>query len=234
MPPHALSIPLVLLPGLDGTGLLGRSLVARFAAAKLVTYPPDRVSSFEELVAHVRAAIESQPRVILVGESYSSAIALRYAAAYPQQVAAVVLIAGFIAPPWTRALAPAMWAWLFRIRPPRWIVRWAFAGAGADDERVDHVIATVRSVKPHVISGRLRQVLTTDHTPVVRGLGAPVLYVAGESDRLVRRDSIRRVQEALPQTKVVYIPGPHVLSETHPDEVADAIREFVAGISGVP
>jgi pimeloyl-ACP methyl ester carboxylesterase len=221
---------ILILPGLDGTGNLGRRLQARLAGSQLITYPRDRVLTFDESVRLVHAAVEHDDRVIVVGESYSGAIALRYAAAYPQRVVGVVLIAGFVEPPWTRALAHVMWAWLFRVRPPRWVVRWLFAGWDANDALVDYVIDTVRSVKPEVVSGRLRQVLTTDHTAAVRDVTVPVLYVAGESDRLVKRSSLDRVRDVFPRATVARVAGPHVLSETHPDEVARAIEVFAAKI----
>lgn len=233
MPTDPTPLQLVILPGLDGTGMLGQRLHDRLRGSVLLAYPRDRVLSFDELVDLVRASIARHERVVLIGESYSAVVALRYAARYPEQVAGVVVTAGFISPPWTRALAHVMWAWWFRIRPPRWIVRWLFAGWDADDQMTDHVIAAVRSVKPEVVSGRLKQVLTMDHSSAVRGVRVPVLYVAGESDRLVKRGSIDRVRDVLPQTKVVRVPGPHVLSQTQPEPVAAAIEAFVAEISGV-
>jgi hypothetical protein len=67
-----------MLPGLDGTGLLFRPLVAAMpdTGTKVVSYPNDKALSLDE---HARWAIRNLPggKAVLVAESFSGLVALR-------------------------------------------------------------------------------------------------------------------------------------------------------------
>ncbi len=226
-------ILIILLPGLDGTGILSQRLKQQLPDAQLIVYPCDQIQTTDELVALIRANAKDCSRVLMVGESYSGAIALRYAAKYPQQVSGVVMIAGFIAPPWPTWMAKLVGAWMFRIRPPKWFVRMMFTGFWSQASDVRIVIEAVRTVSPTVLVDRLRKALSIDHRTAVASVIVPILYIAGKSDRLVGRRSADRVRKLLPQTRVVRIAGPHVLSHSTPEAVASHIMAFVSQLPEV-
>ena len=72
------SLTLVLLPGLDGTGLLFEPLLAALPSSirtQVVAYPPDQSLSLAEYAALVRKLLPKGD-VVLLAESFSGLVAL--------------------------------------------------------------------------------------------------------------------------------------------------------------
>src|SRR6476659_7993753 len=117
---------IVLMPGLDGTGDLFRPLLGVIPpryATRVVTYPVDRFIPYADLLGVVEQQIGDEVDVVLVAESFSGPLAVRYAAARPERVAAVVLCASFVRPPfwgWLRWFLVPAW---FRAPPPGFVIR---------------------------------------------------------------------------------------------------------------
>ena len=89
--------PLVLVPGLDGTGLLFYRQVPllerryRVATHRL----RDTAVAIDELVSELHdrvTEVAPDARVTLVGESFGGALSLTYALAHPERVARLVVI----------------------------------------------------------------------------------------------------------------------------------------------
>ena len=100
---HEMTLPsLVLLPGLDGTGLLFGPLLAALpseVAPIVVSYPGDSPLAYSELLPLVLAALPTDRPFVLLGESFSGPLAVMAAAARPAGLVGVVLCASFIRNP---------------------------------------------------------------------------------------------------------------------------------------
>ena len=71
---------LVLLAGMDGTGLMFGPFVRCLPEgirAAVVRYPTDRECSFQELAEIARAAVPAEGPAIILGESFSGLVAHR-------------------------------------------------------------------------------------------------------------------------------------------------------------
>src|SRR5512132_2542239 len=90
--------PLVLVPGMDGTGrLFYRQIPLLSRRFRVVTYAlRDTAEDMDTLVADLAAVVEAvapgQQRAIIVGESFGGALALSFAVAHPDKVRAVVTL----------------------------------------------------------------------------------------------------------------------------------------------
>ena len=87
---------LVLLPGMDGTGILFEPLLDALPqgwTAQVVRYPPDKPLGYESLLDVVLHAIEGNEPFMLVGESFSGPLALMAALGKPAGLQAVILCA---------------------------------------------------------------------------------------------------------------------------------------------
>ncbi|HEX6058450.1 MAG TPA: alpha/beta fold hydrolase [Gemmatimonadaceae bacterium] len=93
--------PLVLVPGLDGTGLLFYRQVPLLARRhRVVTYAlREDAPSMDALVEQLRRVVDlaapDGARATIVGESFGGALALSFALAHPGRVAAVVVLNSF-------------------------------------------------------------------------------------------------------------------------------------------
>ena len=230
MPPR-----LLLLPGLDGTGALFEPFLDALPGAfdsAIVSYPPDATLDYDACAAVARAAAPTDGPWIAVGESYSGPVALQLAAEPPTGLAGVVLVASFVT-------SPAGWAagWLarlaapvaFRLRPPRWALRWLLAGGDrALARRVGEAVATVR---PEVLGARLRAVLAVDARAEAAACPVPVLYLRGTRDRLVPRRCGTEVAELAPQVRVADLNAPHLVLQSAPAAAAAELGRWALGLA---
>jgi pimeloyl-ACP methyl ester carboxylesterase len=80
-------------------------------------------------------------------------------------------------------------------------------------------IATCRQLHPEAYAGLAGQYAALD---------LPTLIIWGEEDPLISVDNGRRLQAAIPASRLVIIPGcGHIPQEERPDETAAAMRDFL-------
>jgi pimeloyl-ACP methyl ester carboxylesterase len=93
--------PVILVPGMDGTGLLFYRQVPLLARSyRVVTYAlRDTAATMDVLVSDLARIIDTvaptERRAIIVGESFGGALALSFALARPEQVSRLVILNSF-------------------------------------------------------------------------------------------------------------------------------------------
>jgi pimeloyl-ACP methyl ester carboxylesterase len=229
-------LTLLLLPGMDGTGELFSDFVKHLPAwidPKVVRYPRHDYYSFADLSAAARSAIPPSEPFVLLAESFSTPIAVRVAADRPANLLALIVCAGFVQPPIggifgrsLSALAPAF----FRLPLPAFAVRALLVGRGAPSGLVNQVKTTISSVRPKVLSLRLRRLLSCDETASLAKLQVPMLYLQATDDRLIDKYSFEVVRGAKPDAILQRIPGPHFLLQRKPQAAVDAILAFIESL----
>lgn len=228
---------LVLLPGLDGTARLFSGFVAQLGreAAVIPCALPERQSqSFDELT-HWAVAQLPPGRIVLLGESYSSAIAVRVAAAVPDRVAALILTAPFDHPPVPSLAAPFLRLFApfaVSFAPPTAAIRKMLTGPDASPELVADVEEAIGLPSAWALAARVRE-LSRSHIPdaTIEGLRAPTLILAGKHDQMVQPAHFARLAK---KAKVVEIDGPHLLLQVRPKLCAQAILTFLDEIGQRP
>lgn len=225
----------VLLPGLDGTGLLMRGLVDAMgtdADVQVVSYPPDRVLGYAALVGMVRDALPTARPFLLVAESFSGPVGCALAASRPKGLLGLVLCASFVSSPF-----PALrrLSFLLRFAPIRAIPAGPLAmlllGRWSSPAQVDALNHALRAVSPRVLRGRAKEALTAAPVETLGEVNVPVLYLRATADRLIPRTASRRLQLLLPSATVVAIEGPHFLLQAAPAVCAAAIHSFARRIT---
>jgi pimeloyl-[acyl-carrier protein] methyl ester esterase len=120
----SLMLRLVLLPGMDGTGELFSNFVDALPASfetVTVRYPTDRYLAYLELEDLVRVACSGTAPFMLVAESFSTPLAIKYAATNPANLEGVILCTGFATSPvkgWRRLLGSLLAPLVFRVPLP--------------------------------------------------------------------------------------------------------------------
>ena len=227
-----MSLPtLVLLPGLDGTGLLFRPLLEALSPelpARVVTYPPDRELGYEALLERVLDALPADGPFILLGESFSGPLALMAAARRPAGLVGVVLCASFhrcphpYVPGWLGCLVRP---WLLRI-VPRFSQVKGLLGCYATPALRVLVREALALVAPEVFACRLRAVLMVDVAADLAGCPVPLLYLRGSRDWVVPFWNAKRVRRVLPTADIRVIPSPHMVLQTQAQLACDALLSF--------
>jgi pimeloyl-ACP methyl ester carboxylesterase len=226
-------IPLVLLPGLEGSGTLFADFVAELPPEIhpiVAPYPRGTFLPYSELVHWLAGIVPSDRPFALLGESYGSPLAVQFAATHPPNLTAVILTAGFISNP-VRRLGPLPWllsrAPVFRIPPPDLLLEYFVIGFGASQKLKAAVRSASRSEDAAVLARRARAVIGCDARKEIQQIRVPVLYLQAARDRLVRRGSLEEINRLHPETVAVSIPTAHLLLQRQPQLAAKTIAAFL-------
>ena len=230
-------ITLVLLPGLDGTGLLFGPIVDRLANGiepLIVRFPGDTPLGYRELLPVVEKRLPAGPFVLL-GESFSGPLAVMVAAKRPQNLRGLILCASFVRSPaawlpnWCASLVRP---YQFRLYPIVARARLLF-GRFADPAVRRLAEKAVASARRDVLAQRIREVHRVDVSEQLRSCNVPVLYLRGTKDLLVRKASMRHVLEVYPQTQVSTLLAPHMVLQSEPAAAGAVICSFIQAVGAV-
>jgi len=224
---------LVLLPGMDGTGELFREFVKALPdeiKTEVVRYPGDVILSYVDLMPFVLAAIPESAPFVLLAESFSTPLAIEFAASCPSNLKGVIICVGFVASPaqgWRRLVASLFAPVAFRVTPPKFVLRFLMAGRDAPLSRRVPVGSALSEVEPKVMAARLRAVLRCDVRAELGRVAVPIFYLQAMQDRLVGGDCVEEILRVRPETVVEAIDGPHQLLQRHPQRSAGIVAEFL-------
>lgn len=224
---------LVLLPGLDGTGELFADFIAALPQSFIATsvaYPKDRFLSYRDLQPIVNAAVPQSERFVLIAESFSTPLAVRYAATRAANLAAVVICAGFIGSPigsWSAVVKAVAKPWFFRLSPPRLVLKYFLAGKNATPTLVQNLRRTLQAVSPEVLSARVGEVLDCDASDDLRRTTVPLMYLQATNDRLLSSSCRDEFFQIRPDIVHKQIPAPHLLLQREPQKAAMLITTFI-------
>jgi pimeloyl-ACP methyl ester carboxylesterase len=225
------SITLVLLPGLDGTEVFFRPLIAvlpEWVNPVVVTYPTAGANHYSDLLGLVLAAVKDSKDFYVLGWSFSGPLALMLAARVPSKVRGVILCATFVRPP----LPGLVWLRFAVTAPVVWIVRLVrrlpllLTSHSTDAYRRDKA-ATWNRVPSRILAARAKAILALDARDCLRGCSRSVLYLAGSRDKVIPRRNVDEIMKELPATKLVTVDGPHLALYTNPQAAVSAIVEFM-------
>ena len=225
-------ISIVLLPGMDGTGLLFGPLLRNLGGdvkAVAVSYPPTTPLSYEELLPLVRSVLPREAPYVLLGESFSGPLAVMLAAERPPNLKALLLAATFIRNPirWIPGRAGALATpAIFRLSKPFVLAKALMSGHGS--RNLMALINEAHSrVAPAVMAARARAILSVNVEAELKAVRAPIFLLRGASDMVVPRTISQEIEKARPNVRSFQIPGPHLVLQANPDQSASVIRQIV-------
>jgi len=233
-------LPVVLLPGLDGSGRLFDPLLAALAARpsrlapRVLALPHDAPRAYDEYLAVVQEALPRRGAFALLAESFSGPLAVRAAAGRPAGLTGLVLAATFLRrplAPWLAPLSPLVGAPLFSLPllPPA--VRWLLAGADAPDELVSAIRAAVADVPAAVLARRAREALAVDVRAALARTEVPLLLLSARRDRLLRPGMAEELLEARPDAQTETVDGPHTILQARPAACLERLVPFLEALA---
>jgi pimeloyl-ACP methyl ester carboxylesterase len=222
---------LVLLPGLDGTGILFRPFLAGLPkgfGAKVVAYPPSKPLSLTELGELV---IEQLPPrdFILLAESFSGLVALSILDRIAGRVRGVVFCAAFATPPRPTLLniftsLPAVGAMVKKT--PDLLLKEFGAGPDAPPALISLLREALSSVAPEVLARRLAIVGRRQKFGKLANI--PCYYIQATQDRLVPSSAAEWFRDHFEQFELKRVHGPHFLLQARPEECGDLVAKIVS------
>lgn len=223
---------LVILPGLDGTGLLlaeFAQVLSTFFQVQVITYPTDEPLSYDELLGHVRARLPAGP-FLLIGESFSGPLALRLAAEHLTRVRGVILGASFarLDLPLKSVLSSlsGLLAWVPAACAPMWLLDGVLSNGHATASGRALLKQALQTVAPVVWAGRVRQALEVDLLAQGVRVRQPLLYLRARHDRLMPANAAGLVASISGNARVESIAGPHFIFQAEPQACTKAIVAF--------
>ena len=221
---------LLLLPGMNGTTDLFAGFLDALPGhirAEPVGYWTSRVQGYSELLDELPAPLT--PTAVL-GESFSGPLSILYAARYPEQVKALILVGTFARCPWPVPpfLSALIRPTIFRRPAPAWLVRALMYGSDASEDEVARFQACLAGVDAPVLARRVAEVIRVDVRSTFASLRVPVLYLAGRRDHLVRGWNVAGLRRVRTDLQVTSLDAPHLILQRRPAEAAAEVTRFVA------
>lgn len=187
--------PLVLVPGMDGTGrLFYRQVPALATRYRVATYSlrddaPDMDAEVADLARVVRAVAPPGTPAVLVGESFGGTVALSFALAHPDLVAALVVLNSFprFLPQGRLWLAITALRWMPWEAMPlvRRLTAFRLHSRYTHRREIRRFLELTRSTSRDGYIARLRVLQSYDVRDRLGELVMPVLFLASERDHLV-------------------------------------------------
>jgi pimeloyl-ACP methyl ester carboxylesterase len=221
----------VLLPGLDGTGLLFEPLIEMLPPnlePVVVQFSNDDPVGYEGLLPSVRRALPVDAPFLLVAESFSGPLAVMLAHERPSGLLGIVLSATFVKNPlpWANILPHALVKAERALSLPDALAFTALLGEYRSPRLEGLLDRARKALTPRAVRVRLEAASHVDVTSELRECVVSVLYLRAERDVIVPRHCASAILNERPDTRVIELDAPHCLLQTRPRECAAAIAEF--------
>lgn len=212
---------IVLLPGLDGTGLLFKpflEILPDDLEAIVITYPTAECLNYEQLVDWVITQLPDEG-YILVAESFSGHIAYLTGLRNPKHLKSVVFIATFLTNPRPYLLSLSKVLplnLLLKLSIPNFLIKRFLLGSSINDKTIKLLKQAIKQVDTKVLASRLRlitQIKTPNQVCHIQSI-----YIQASNDKLIRNNSIDTFKEVFSNLKTFNIKGPHFLMQSNPVE----------------
>lgn len=228
-----MSVSLVLLPGLDGTGELFKPLLRVLpenVQPVVLSYPAQQSLDYPALK---RFVLERLPcsEFVLLGESFSGPVAVLVAAERPTGLLGLILCASFVSAPrqWFRFAIPfasvAPIHVIAGIIGPRMTM-----GRFRTPELAESMAGALAQVPERVIQSRLLAVAHANVSAELGGIDLPSLYLQGSEDALVPKGAVEGFSRTARRGNVEVVQGPHFVLQCVPSDACRSIVRFVEGL----
>jgi pimeloyl-[acyl-carrier protein] methyl ester esterase len=219
---------LIMLPGMDGTGMLFEPLRESLGSewdVEVINYPSNGPQDYETLKRHAQSRLPQNEDYVLLGESFSGPIAYSIGLGAPRGLKAIVLVATFLEPPRPTLLrlVKALFRMVGGLRPPNNLVRRLLLGHDSKQSLVERFKDVLQMVPKSTIVGRFESVATL-HPPKA-AVKVPLAYIQALQDKLVPNECIEGFRVLNPDLREYKINGPHFLLQTRVSECIEVLKK---------
>ena len=223
---------LVVLPGMDGTGLLLNPFIeslGRRVDAQLFDYPTHVIQSYEEIISNVEAVLPSTGEdFAILAESFAGPIALWLAQKDIPGLRGLILVVTFAATPrhlllqLTRVLPMER---LLGLPIPCAFARRLMLGIKPPSGTLDRLCEVMHMVSPKVLASRLDEMRRM--RPPEKVIDLPALYLQATKDYLLPDNAVDDIKTLVPRIEIRRVEGPHLVLDTQPKKCARLVAGFL-------
>lgn len=222
---------LILLPGMDGTGILFKPLLKELNKSldiTIFTYPQNIEQSYKSLTDWVLPQLPDSEEYCLVAESFSGPIAFNIAARRKANLIGVIFVATFLENPrpsisWLESVLPLNL--LLKFKAPDFFIRQFLLGNNAPKSLISTFWKSIMAVKTSVLQERLSSV--TKLTMNNQCVNIPCGYIGGTNDYLVPNRCVNAFKIVCSDINEYFISGPHFLLQASSKQCVRIIEKEI-------
>lgn len=218
----------ILLPGLDGTGLLFNELLA---------FLPDDVDYdvvvLDELVGNsiiehaqmLASRYDDSEELLVVAESFSGRLAYELALLIPQQIKHLIFVASFISRPiGIASIAHYLPSFALTDKPlNRFMLKLLGFANLCRDKQLNAVFKSLSIAEFSNLRWRLRQI--SKMRKVTRKLSVGATYIRPSKEYLVGINAVNHIEETFQSFDMRVLDGGHFIAQYQPQQCAQIILE---------
>ena len=220
---------ILLLPGMDGTGVLFEPFVKAFPNSldiQVATLIQETDVSFEEQASALLGQVKNN--TVIVGESYSGLVAHELAKLAPESIKHIVFAASFL-------VRPSILAKFGNLVPkrmldytlyPKPIVMQVLFGKYRSQYLMELFERAMADVPLDLLEFRIKQLCNLNK--VEHSNNIPATYLQAEYDSLVSSNAVDVFKKVYPHLDHKTVRGSHFVLQTNPK---DSVREVMAIIA---
>lgn len=216
---------IILLPGMDGTGILLKTFAAYVNGdVSILSYDTAQKQDYSTLAQFVSNHLHAHETYFLIAESFSGPIAYELLKVKPN-IVSVVFVASFITPP-NPALVITKFLpnWLINAKIPHWAAKFLL-GHMASNDLVTLFQQTVKRVPHGVLSDRIQAMLNLKLIP--HNIQTRCAYIRPNRDILVSSACINAIKTQCQHLITYAVDGSHFVLQVNPKAVAALVNHEI-------
>ncbi len=223
---YGLMMKVVLIPGMDGTGMLFDPFIESAPdGVEVITVPllQDSAAGYVDQAQHVIDRIGNEP-IVLVAESYSGMVAYSMLKIGCENIRHIIFAASFISSPsWMASIAKyfPVSAIKSKIVPSAIMGKFLF-GRYSTPSLIAQFYGALNHVTNDVLSHRLNQIATIACPDTT--IEIPCTYIRPKGDKLVSKGALEPFQRLCHKLTVHEVDGAHFVLQTNPKQCWQLIQ----------
>ncbi len=225
-------INLVLLPGLDGTGLLFKPLLECLPShfkITVISYPKHEFLTLDQQIHHIQNLLPQQA-FYLLAESYSGSVAIRMASQAKAPILGLILCSTFANNP--RPSLQRTYPFLpfipFQLFSTQLLSRLLFRRPNL--KLVNLLHQALQDIPNAVLQKRFQAVIRNNSTEYLSLIKTPTLILQASDDWLVPKQSGLTLKQLITDSTLLELKGGHGLLQENPSGAANAIKQWIESL----
>lgn len=224
---------LVLLPGLDGSGILFQPLLEQCFLHEqytVITYPTDRHIPYSELADYIIDKLPENKDLVLLGESYSGPVAIQLSVRAEVNIVSLILVATFSHYPMNVLKFMSLWLpykYLLQLPIPDMVLKYVCFDKHVDIKILELLKKSLLITPTNIMARRMSEGIRIDVREELKELQIPCIYIKAKDDRLVSTRATDEIKKINNSVTVIEIDGPHFILQTRIKECCAVIKKLL-------